>query len=186
MGAARVPTPKLPRPCATEGCSRWVRWSGSDRCVRCRTWTPDRLLALTDPAGDCRLWPTRLGSYGTGYGRVMIASPAGHKHPIAVHRLMAALSYGLDPLTLPARLVVRHRDDCAKRCIAPDHLIVGTQADNVLDMLRAGNNPHAFRDGRCWRGHDITDPANVYVVPGTGDRRCEACQRDRQRARRAA
>ena len=29
----------------------------------------------------------------------------------------------------------------------------------------------------CKRGHDLTDPANVYTAPGTGYRTCRACKR---------
>lgn len=39
-------------------------------------------------------------------------------------------------------------------------------------------------DGRCLRGHDVTDPANVYHRP-RGERACRVCRRDTENARNA-
>jgi hypothetical protein len=51
--------------------------------------------------------------------------------------------------------------------------------------------PALWADGRCPRGHDVTDPANVRVVrretrraDGGGARVCRACALERDRARR--
>lgn len=60
-------------------------------------------------------------------------------------------------------------------CVNPWHLEPVTQAVNVARGLKS----YAIRD-TCAHGHDITDPANVYVTPsGTND--CRACIRDRVR-----
>jgi hypothetical protein len=116
----------------------------------------------------CWLWNGSM--YSNGYGRVSIAST----HHLT-HRITAALHHGL-PYPLPRSLVVRHRCE-HKHCISPAHLIIGTQGDNVLDAIRAGSMPWTFADGRCARGHDLSQPGAVYVYPTGDSRRCEVCRR---------
>lgn len=36
-----------------------------------------------------------------------------------------------------------------------------------------------YPSGRCKRGHDLSDPAHLYVHPKTGKRHCRTCRRDR-------
>lgn len=55
--------------------------------------------------------------------------------PQRVHRVMLALS-GVD---VPAGAIVRHRCDNAG-CVRPDHLLLGTQADNMRDMVERGRS----------------------------------------------
>lgn len=49
------------------------------------------------------------------------------------HKFSYELAHGL----VPAGKVVRHRCDNPK-CVRPDHLLVGTQADNLADMRERG------------------------------------------------
>lgn len=39
-----------------------------------------------------------------------------------------------------------------------------------------------WRAGKCHRGHDVTDPANVYTRPGSRWRTCAVCLREYRRA----
>ena len=65
-----------------------------------------------------------------GAGRPKIA---GRK--VYAHRAMYEAVYG----PIPDGLLVRH--DCDNRaCIRPDHLILGTQADNMADMAARGRS----------------------------------------------
>jgi hypothetical protein len=61
-------------------------------------------------------------------------------------------------------------------------------AARVCDINASGLNEalprhQRFADGMCRRGHDVTDPANVYVWNGV--RRCAVCQRANSRRSRA-
>lgn len=61
-----------------------------------------------------------------------------------VHRLAYALANGLDPDKMIG--VVMHSCD-NRLCVNPKHLSLGTQQDNVLDMVRKGRgNPQKGED----------------------------------------
>jgi hypothetical protein len=75
---------------------------------------------VLDPDTGCHLWNgTRKGGYG------QIASCA--------HRLAWELANG----PIPKGMQVLHRCD-EPRCCNPDHLFLGTQAENMADMSRKG------------------------------------------------
>lgn len=78
------------------------------------------------------------GCYPTGYGCFGVGN---HRNRLA-HRIAWELANG----PIPAGLVVRHM--CHnRRCVNPAHLLIGTQADNIHDMIRAGrfqNAPNTY------------------------------------------
>lgn len=76
---------------------------------------------VSDPDG-CWLWNKAL--FSNGYGRV---------RDERVHRKAWMLVYG----PIPNRLLVLHRCD-VKRCLNPKHLFLGTQLDNMHDMIAKG------------------------------------------------
>jgi hypothetical protein len=69
--------------------------------------------------------------FGTGYGSLSAGGKA-----VYVHRRAYELANG----PIPGGLVVRHKCD-VKLCVRPDHLEVGTQADNVRDKVERGRHP---------------------------------------------
>ena len=93
-----------------------------------------RLLAKRqiDPVTGCWEWQGRRDRWG--YGRITVS----HRR-LSVHRLAASLFLGLE---LESELHVLHRCD-NPGCFRPDHLYLGTNADNVRDRIskRAWSSP---------------------------------------------
>lgn len=89
-----------------------------------------------NPATGCVEWTGARNE--TGYGVTMIA---GTRRTILTHRL-ALRARGIDV----AGKVVRHLVCDNPPCINPDHLAVGTHADNVGDKVRKGRQRRAAGD----------------------------------------
>lgn len=114
----------------------------------------------------CWEWTGKRGARGYGYYR-----------KVRVHRLSYWLEYG----ELPASLVVRHKCD-NPICVRPDHLELGTQADNVHDMLRKGRGKCSRLAARthCKYGHEFTPENTMPIVKKgqvTNGRQCRICKR---------
>jgi hypothetical protein len=83
----------------------------------------------------CWLW---LGSLNTGYGQFRRDDGS----IVLAHRF----SYVLHNETAVDGLVVMHKCD-TPRCVNPEHLILGTQAENVQDMRQKGREKHRSLSG---------------------------------------
>lgn len=119
---------------------------------------PSRVPRPTAPCGDRRVRLNRIGFIAAG---------------------------GTFP---PGTYLLRHTCD-DDRCVQPTHLVPGTDTDNARDRRDRGRGNVGWKNGRCGpRGHDITQPQNVYLVKqyktDVRGRRCAECVRER--ARRAA
>lgn len=80
-----------------------------------------------DPFGGCWLWAGTLLK-STGYGQLQIDGRS-----VGAHRF----SYRIHKGDIPDGHCICHRCD-VRACVNPYHLFVGTQRDNVLDMLAKG------------------------------------------------
>lgn len=126
-------------------------------------------------ATRCWIWTRAKARFGYGVSRI-----DGRIH--STHRVSWAMAYG----DIPAGLNVLHHCDNPP-CVRPDHLFVGTQRDNSLDMWSKGRwdkwKSAAKKRGHthCARGHEWT-AVNTYVRPG-GRRECLTCVRLRAKAR---
>jgi hypothetical protein len=77
-----------------------------------------------EPLTGCYIW---LGAVVNGYG--CLRYRGGHQQ---AHRLAWALKHG----PIPKGLILCHRCN-VRRCVNPDHLVLGTRADNNADTKAA-------------------------------------------------
>lgn len=118
----------------------------------------------------CWLWTAGINS--NGYGKIKIGT-----QNIGAHRF----SYELHNGAIPAELFVCHKCDL-KMCVNPDHLFLGTAADNTHDMFQKGRD-RGSRTAACRFGHQYTDE-NTYTDK-KGCRSCRTCRRMSNQKRRS-
>jgi hypothetical protein len=127
-----------------------------------------------EPNTGCWLYtPAPEGDYGTMYveGRRMTS-----------HRAAWTILVG----PVPQGVEVCHRcdvDGIGKGCVNPDHLFLGTHADNMADLAAKGRGTNQWANrSACSKWHAYT-PENTMRI---GTRRiCRQCQNARLRATRA-
>lgn len=96
----------------------------------------ERFEAKVDRSGDCHLWTAGVDT--DGYGVFAIA----HHNEMKAHRYAWEKVNG----KIPEKQMILHRCD-RTGCVNPDHLFVGTGADNMADMVKKsrqskGENQH--------------------------------------------
>lgn len=100
----------------------------------------ERFEAFVDRSGGsdaCHLWQGYTG--GRGYGHISVKNKAK-----AVHRLAFRFEYG----RIPAGYHVLHKCD-VRACVNPGHLFLGSNDDNVKDMIKKGRQARGERSGQA-------------------------------------
>jgi hypothetical protein len=118
----------------------------------------------------------RGGRNQRGYRMVSLRNPEGRITVRTVHRIVSIAFLGPTPDGLQIRHLDGNKDNCAV-----ENLAFGTPSQNMLDQVRHGVHAHA-RKTHCPRGHAY-DHENTHSHGGR--RYCRACQRERNRLRRA-
>ncbi|MFE5591466.1 HNH endonuclease signature motif containing protein [Streptomyces sp. NPDC056549] len=118
----------------------------------------------------CREW---TAARVKGYGRFALNGQSG----VLAHRVSYTITRGPIPYGLTLDHLCRNR-----ACVNPEHLEPVTVQVNTL----RGEAPSAYaaRVTHCPQGHPYDD-ANTWIEKGC-KRHCRTCNRDRQRALRAA
>lgn len=102
---------------------------------------------VVNPETGCHVWSSTLST--GGYGRVLVSA----------HRLAWELAHG----PIPGGLLVLHKCDNPP-CCNPEHLFLGTIADNMADKIRKGRG----RNG--WTGKlPPRSPERSLAPPGSPD-----------------
>ncbi len=89
---------------------------------------PDRFWQKVNKTDSCWLWTAHTNAWGYG-----VFNARKHTPQILAHRWAFLDKHG----SIPDGLLVLHRCD-TPNCVNPDHLFLGTHADNVADMMAKG------------------------------------------------
>jgi hypothetical protein len=127
-----------------------------------------RLRAATEPEGDCWLFvsvdrgrhETRKAPKEDAYTLIRLFGAN-----LKAHRIAYLLSTGL---VIPDGLVVRHKCD-RRRCCNPDHVEIGTVADNCEDAYSRGRRPRSRAEIPTFSAVGGVIP--VEAIPGIVARR---------------
>ena len=115
--------------------NHYMRWQRTGHPLGAERFSfEDRFWQKVNKSGDCWLWTG--AQYSTGYGVLNI----GQNKLTGAHRVGWELQSKEE---IPDNLYVLHHCDI-RLCVKYEHLFLGTQKDNIQDMLNKGRHANKY------------------------------------------
>jgi hypothetical protein len=111
---------------------------------------------------------------GAGYGQIRISGEVGQSKAVSVHVLSWEMANGLVPDGMD---VLHHCDNPV--CVRPEHLFLGTQHDNVQDMMQKGRYVLGVRLGNQGEKHPLhklTEKQVLDIKKALADNSCSTAE----------
>lgn len=127
---------------------------------------------------SCWIWNGPVRDPRRRNGHYGVFSLGGKRH--SAHRWLYEHTVG----PVPRDLFCCHKCD-NPRCVNPEHIFIGSQADNIADCTSKGrhhSNRHSEKT-HCPRGHEYSKENTMIQVKSDGvvGRKCKMCNRLRMR-----
>jgi hypothetical protein len=107
----------------------------------------ERFWEKVDKKGENECWNWLAFVHPTGYGKIAINRKMYHAHRI---------SWELTNGKIPEGMFVLHKCD-NRKCVNPDHLFLGSNKDNMKDMVNKGRGKHPDNRGERHGLHKLTE-----------------------------
>jgi hypothetical protein len=112
--------------------------------------TEQRFWSKVNKTESCWLWTGCC--FSSGYGALSVDDI-----PIYTHRY----SYEIHKGKIPEGLLIRHTCDNPP-CVNPNHLLVGTRADNVMDMVERNRQARGSKNGQAKLTEDDVNEIKIF------------------------
>lgn len=145
-----------------------------------RPSTIDLFMKKIIKSDTCWIWNGSFNSEGR-YGAFYFNKKVGRAHRFSFEHYKG---------NIPKGMVVMHSCDNTK-CVNPEHLSIGTQRDNIIDMINKGrmsevrkprikislnNKDYEVIKSECVNGHDLLNKDNLYFKNKSAQILCRVCK----------